>query len=29
MELSKDHVPHEEIARIKNAGGFIDEFGRL
>lgn len=29
MELTKDHVPSQEVARIVKAGGFVDEKGRL
>ncbi|CAD8074687.1 unnamed protein product [Paramecium primaurelia] len=29
IELTKDHLPSNELARIRYAGGFVDEQGRL
>jgi len=29
IELTKDHLPCNELARIRFAGGFVNEEGRL
>lgn len=29
IELTKDHLPCNELARIRQVGGFLDEKGRL